>query len=527
MRWYLVVGLFLAACGGGKQEQPAPAPVEPPADGAPAVVVTPDDVAPPPKPAPPPFPEGTRSLRLTRTVAVRIGPSRDAKQIGTIAVDTRVGWVQVEAGVGCKKPWVEMVPRGWVCGEFLEPNTRRPIGVELPRLERGEIVPGEYGRIKESGAMAYALPDKKAKKDKKGDKKAKKDKKDKKEEPPDAGVASGGEGFGTGGGPVARPDQLGPDGGVPVVVEEDEPRRVDDPMEPSRPLLGAVTVRKYGEVAFGDKVYWKISRGNEYVPLKSIRIHEPSAYQGVRLGDDTGLSLPMAFVWPKQKDAKHVWVRKNAQGRGALRQVAARTPFAILETAEVNGKPTAYRIGEGEWLEASQVRVAQPAPPPPKIGEHERWFDIDLDTQILVAYEGTTAVYTTMISSGKKDTPTSTGVWRMWKKLTETDMNGLSGEDPYSVSTVPWTQFFDPDRDLALHASYWHDRFGTPRSHGCVNLSPADARWLYFWSEPRVPPGWTMTAGVVELPGSIVRVRSNADPDPPFKGYAIKVQAAR
>ena len=110
-----------------------------------------------------------------------------------------------------------------------------------------------------------------------------------------------------------------------------------------------------------------------------------------------------------------------------------------------------------------------------------------------------------MVSSGGTTTPTETGVYRMWLKESEADMKGLNGEDPYSVATVPWTQFFSPEKGLALHTAYWHDQFGTRRSHGCVNLAPRDARWLYFWSDPQVPAGWTMAAGVVESPGSIVR----------------------
>ena len=56
-----------------------------------------------------------------------------------------------------------------------------------------------------------------------------------------------------------------------------------------------------------------------------------------------------------------------------------------------------------------------------------------------------------------------------------------------------------------------------------MNLAPRDARWLYFWSDPQVPPGWTMAAGVVEAPGSIVRVRTKDEPAPPVRGYAKKV----
>jgi hypothetical protein len=132
-------------------------------------------------------------------------------------------------------------------------------------------------------------------------------------------------------------------------------------------------------------------------------------------------------------------------------------------------------------------------------------------------------VYATLVSTGTKDTPTDPGIYRVWKKVMETDMRDLQSEDPYSVATVPWTQFFFPDDGLALHTAYWHDKFGTARSHGCVNLAPVDARWLYFWSDPWVPPGWTMTAGVVEAPGSVVRIRTAAVPDPPLRGYAKRV----
>ena len=75
-----------------------------------------------PEPAPvtqPDFPEGTRSLQLTRTTPVRLDAGDDAKRIGTVAVDTRVGWTRTAKGKGCTKAWVEVQPRGWVCSDFM------------------------------------------------------------------------------------------------------------------------------------------------------------------------------------------------------------------------------------------------------------------------------------------------------------------------------------------------------------------------------------------------------------------------
>jgi hypothetical protein len=474
---------LLAACGSKADRPPPPAPDEPaPVSPTPAPVVV----------VPPDFPEGTRSLELQRTVPVRLAPADDGKRIGTIAIDTRVGWTRTAIGKGCAKPWVEIRPRGWVCGESVKPSTKLPFGREVPLLDRGEVVPGIYGRVtgKNNNVTYMVQKPEPAKKSGKGKAKKKKT------------------------GPVTSPRELD--------APKPEPKIIED-----KPILGTLTVRQYDELTVGGKVYWRISqRGNEYVLESTVNMMHPSDFMGTRLGDDTGRKLPIAFVWPRN-NWQQAWTYRKPNAI-SNRQLAARTPVAILEVATAkDGKPTAYRIGAEEWLNALDVRVFQPTEPPPLLQPNERWIDIDLDLQILVAFEGTLPVYATMISSGAKDTPTTTGLYRMWLKESEADMKNLKAEDPYSVATVPWTQFFFPDEDLAIHTAYWHDGFGKPKSHGCVNLAPRDARWLYYWSEPQVPPGWTMTTGVVEAPGSVVRVRSVVDPTPEWKGYAKKVAEAR
>src|ERR1700733_11013987 len=101
--WRPIAVLALAACHGADQPTPQSAPTNP--SPVPAPVIAP--------PVVPDFPETTRSLELVRTVGVRLEPAEDGKRIGTVSIDTRVGWTRTAAGKGCDKPWIEILPRGW------------------------------------------------------------------------------------------------------------------------------------------------------------------------------------------------------------------------------------------------------------------------------------------------------------------------------------------------------------------------------------------------------------------------------
>ncbi|MCB8945295.1 MAG: L,D-transpeptidase family protein [Ardenticatenaceae bacterium] len=114
------------------------------------------------------------------------------------------------------------------------------------------------------------------------------------------------------------------------------------------------------------------------------------------------------------------------------------------------------------------------------VGPNERWIDVDLTTQTLVAYEGNESIFETLISSGTWEHPTVTGQFRIWLKYEAQTMDGsLLGYD-YYLENVPYVMYFY--NDYALHGTFWHSNFGTPMSHGCVNMETSDAQWVFSWA---------------------------------------------
>ena len=119
----------------------------------------------------------------------------------------------------------------------------------------------------------------------------------------------------------------------------------------------------------------------------------------------------------------------------------------------------------------------QDASRPFGVSASERWVDVNLSTQTLRAYEGDTVVFSTLISSGTWEHPTVTGQFRVWLTFESQTMDGrLLGYD-YYLEDVPYVMYFY--QDYALHGTFWHSNFGTPMSHGCVNLETSDAAWIY------------------------------------------------
>lgn len=106
----------------------------------------------------------------------------------------------------------------------------------------------------------------------------------------------------------------------------------------------------------------------------------------------------------------------------------------------------------------------------------QRWIEINLSTQRLVAWEGNRSVYGILVSTGRQDTPTFPGVFTIQSKL---EIDRMIGED-YNVPDVPFVMYYHGG--YAIHGTYWHNNFGTPMSHGCTNVAVNHAEWLFNWA---------------------------------------------
>jgi lipoprotein-anchoring transpeptidase ErfK/SrfK len=112
-------------------------------------------------------------------------------------------------------------------------------------------------------------------------------------------------------------------------------------------------------------------------------------------------------------------------------------------------------------------------------GKH--WIEVNLSMQRLLAWEGNKLVAIAPISSGKHSTPTPAGIFKIETKLLRDRMRGID----YDIDNVPYAMYYN--RSYAIHGAPWHNRFGTPISHGCINLPEDTAKWLYEWTSVGTP----------------------------------------
>lgn len=237
------------------------------------------------------------------------------------------------------------------------------------------------------------------------------------------------------------------------------------------------------EAVIDGKRFYMVEYGGWMTANDVSRIGRPSLFQGRQFSRTPKHSFGWIYYQVETKRTPGLQ-KDDYTGHQLYRYEAV--PIYAVET--VNDTEW-YMVGPDEWIPEQQewqrlIGRVIPAAKPPEGVENGRWIEVNLHEQTIAVYDQNQLVYASVIASGIEPFWTRPGLFQIYDKLDSTPMRGsfeADHSDAYYLEDVPWTMYYDKAR--ALHGAYWHNSFGAPRSHGCVNLSVGDARWIYDWAQ--------------------------------------------
>lgn len=499
--------------------------------------------------APPPWP-GPYLLAIDSSAGVFSDMSLERKQkIGYLRSGSRVP-VLAKATLreNCSKGWYQLRDGGYVCGNAGTTNTNAPearFALRIPDWDG--VLPYTYARNAKNGTPLYkSVPTQEqmleyepylgSQKDSKDGSKTAQDSSQKPSIEKAAAKVDPAPPFAKEALPGDKPREqtlvsagdetkLLPDGGA---VEDDKPWwqrtdadkrlhevKLDELSADADDVLAKRMVKGFyvavdREFVWNGRTWYKTTKGL-VAPSDRFWVTQASDFKGVEL-DGEKLSLPMGWTYGWQKGRPKYALDEHGRlmPTGSL---GFHVAVALTGKEMTQGSKKFVECKDGSWVQADHLRITQPGPPPADLGPDERWIDVNLKTQTLVAFEGVRPVFATLVSSGKeskdkeKDHRSPTGEWRIREKHVTTTMDGdgsAAGDLPYSIEDVPYVMYFH--RAFALHGAFWHSNYGVQMSHGCVNLAPLDAKWVFRFTGPNLPEGWHGVWATAAHPGSRVVV---------------------
>lgn len=236
---------------------------------------------------------------------------------------------------------------------------------------------------------------------------------------------------------------------------------------------GFVYVSYVDRVDTGKGIYYMLQSG-AWIAGQGARVSEISSFQGLEFHTMPRRPFGWAFEYIPVRTAPGYSTPETGRYLYPFAEV-----FQVYDTKSMDGADW-NMIGLNEWVEARKVAIVTPKNAPPEGVVVNRWIDVDLAEQTLAVYDNGKIIYATVIASGLEPFWTRPGLFQIYLKKETENMRNSDLTDFYYLDNVPWTMYFDKAR--ALHGAYWRTRFGYPQSHGCVNLSVGDARWLYDWA---------------------------------------------
>jgi hypothetical protein len=503
------IGVAAAACA-GTPAPPRPAPARSSASAPPRASVAPSatavaaDTAPTGAAAPevppsqePPAPSGPRLTSQGYITFIWRRPKVETLFIGYVRHGQSVALKSTETvpGVGCPGGFYAIEPHGYVCNDrtvTLKPGERF---VAAARATDPGPGPFPYGYALSNGSPMYnRIPTR--------------DEQLRFERtygpvgkwiPLHKAIAAHGD--------LATFDPIPAKDPAPTFFLDGKPADTDR-MGLIRQTIPLGSMLSYTKVFEAEGRTWLLSVDQTLVPADRMRPFRPSTFRGTKLGGD--VKLPLA--WMRKTDKPKY--RKTASGgvEAAGASWAVRSWVGLTGQKLESGGKTYLETVEGDggsgrcYIAAEDATVAEARDKMPfGVDPGRKWIHVSITKGTLIAYEGLTPVYASLMSPGKGGVPqkgrdnvenatTPTGTYNITFKDRAATMSPETGENrSFWIQDVPWTQYFNPP--FALHAAFWHERFGEPTSAGCVNVSPIDAQWLFEWSDPKVPDGWQGATG--------------------------------
>jgi hypothetical protein len=461
-----------------------------------------------------PDPDGPQLAPVSLAAAVLEAPSQGAEAIGYLRVGAKVArTAEPVSREGCEAGWYGVHPVGYVCADKdvttdLEAPLVRAIHVEP---DRSQPMPYKYAFVRSVAPNYLKVPSKsdQFKYEMRLERHLRNWKKlTKKWDKLEVGandVPLDEEGFAQGAIPEsARPMDMSEryggsgDDTIPWWLEGD--RKIPNISTFNAPPYAVIAdrIKRHAGVALigtfigGDDSQnrrFAISTDARLIPADKLKADSGSPFHGFSLRD---VGLPVAFA---RKAGATYW---TLEGGKLTRGEGLGWREFIPLTGEVRNIQGVRMVAakNGLWLRSDDLKTAAKPNKLPWFARHkQRWIDVSIVSQTMVLWEGNTPVYATLVSTGrdglgdpKTTLSTPQGTFRIYQKHVTTTMDSNVADSEFELRDVPWVMYFKGG--YALHAAYWHDDFGRTRSHGCINLAPIDARYVFHWSTPDVPSHW-------------------------------------
>ncbi len=236
---------------------------------------------------------------------------------------------------------------------------------------------------------------------------------------------------------------------------------------------------------------WLLTPDMTLIPKDTVRAKPLPTLQGIDLRANPDVTLPLAFLWLTDSPKYRI----GEDGKAFKTEELWKRHSFVAATTEMARGPGGYywKLRNGELVKYQDVTIIKKGRRPRGVGPTDKWVEARVTWGFLIAYEGDEPVYVAAMSPGidgvnKRKHATARGRHFIDWKMLSSDMSGTDKGKFWFVDEVPWVAFYKGN--YAVHGAWWHNDFGRPKSHGCVNLPPADARFLFGWMDPVIPEGW-------------------------------------